>query len=179
MNSNGQNSDCPIVVTTGEPAGIGPELIVQLLQDSCAVPLVVVGDRELLLQRAEAIGLELALTDSGVAGPGAMARVEQVALRTSSLPGQLDQANVPYVIETVARAVDGCLAGDYRAMVTCPVHKGVINDAGHVFSGHTEFIAQRCGTEQPVMMLATDTLRVVLVTIHLPLAEVPGAVTAD
>ena len=154
-----------IVVTTGEPAGIGPELIVQLLQDSCAVPLVVLGDSELLLQRAAAIGLELALTDSGVAGPGATARVEQVALSASSLPGQLDQANVPYVIETVARAVDGCLAGDYRAMVTCPVHKGVINDAGHVFSGHTEFIAQRCGTEQPVMMLAKDTLRVALVTI--------------
>ncbi len=179
MNTNGQCSDSPIVVTTGEPAGIGPELIVQLLQDSCAVPLVVLGDSELLLQRAAEIGLELALTDSGVAGPGATARVEQVALRTSSLPGQLDQANVPYVIETVTRAVDGCLAGDYRAMVTGPVHKGVINDAGHVFSGHTEFIAQRCGTEQPVMMLATDTLRVVLVTIHLPLAEVPGAVTAD
>ena len=178
MNSSGQNTNSPIVVTTGEPAGIGPELIVQLLQDSCAVPLVVVGDTELLLQRAAAIGLELALTDSGVAGPGATARVEQVALSASSLPGQLDQANVPYVIETVTRAVDGCLAGDYRAMVTCPVHKGVINDAGHVFSGHTEFIAQRCGSEHPVMMLATDTLRVALVTIHLPLAEVPAAITA-
>ncbi|MEE3280818.1 MAG: 4-hydroxythreonine-4-phosphate dehydrogenase, partial [Pseudomonadota bacterium] len=78
-------------MTTGEPAGIGPELIVQLLQDSCAVPFVVLGDSELLLQRAAEIGLELALTESGVAGPGATARVEQVALRTSSLTGQLDQ----------------------------------------------------------------------------------------
>ena len=101
MNSNGQNTDSPIVVTMGEPAGIGPELIVQLLQDSCAVPLVVLGDSELLLQRAEATGLELVLTDSGVAGPGATARVEQVALSASSLPGQLDQANVPYVLSLI------------------------------------------------------------------------------
>ena len=179
MMVDAQNAQRPIVITTGEPAGIGPELIIQLLQTPRTVPLVVAGDVELLLQRAAAIGLELVPVDGGVAGPGATARIEQVTLRTTSVPGQLDPANVEYVIETLQRATDGCLAGNYVAMVTGPVQKSVIREAGHDFIGHTEFLAERSGVETPVMMLVNDSLRVALVTIHLPIVEVPMALTAD
>ena len=177
--ADAQNAQRPIVITTGEPAGIGPELIIQLLQTPRTVPLVVAGDVGLLLQRAAAIGLELVPVDGGVAGPGATARIEQVTLRTTSVPGQLDPANVEYVIETLQRATDGCLAGNYVAMVTGPVQKSVIREAGHDFIGHTEFLAERSGVETPVMMLVNDSLRVALVTIHLPIVEVPMALTAD
>ena len=95
------------------------------------------------------------------------------------MPGQLDLANVEYVIETLQRATDGCLAGNYVAMVTGPVQKSVIREAGHDFMGHTEFLAERSGVETPVMMLVNDSLRVALVTIHLPIVEVPMALTAD
>ena len=177
--ADAQNAQRPIVITTGEPAGIGPELIIQLLQTPRTVPLVVAGDVGLLLQRAAAIGLELTAIDGGVAGPGATARIEQVSLRTTSVPGRLDMANVEYVIETLQRATDGCLAGNYVAMVTGPVQKSVIREAGHDFMGHTEFLAERSGVETPVMMLVNDSLRVALVTIHLPIVEVPMALTAD
>ena len=177
--ADAQNAQRPIVITTGEPAGIGPELIIQLLQTPRTVPLVVAGDVGLLLQRAAAIGLELTAIDGGVAGPGATARIEQVTLRTTSVPGRLDPANVEYVIETLQRATDGCLAGNYAAMVTGPVQKSVIREAGHDFIGHTEFLAERSGVETPVMMLVNDSLRVALVTIHLPIVEVPMALTAD
>ena len=179
MMADAQNTQRPIVITTGEPAGIGPELIIQLLQTPRTVPLVVAGDVGLLLQRAAAIGLELTAIDGGVAGPGATARIEQVTLRTTSVPGRLDPANVEYVIETLQRATDGCLAGNYVAMVTGPVQKSVIREAGHDFMGHTEFLAERSGVETPVMMLVNDSLRVALVTIHLPIVEVPMALTAD
>ena len=177
--TDAQNAQRPIVITTGEPAGIGPELIIQLLQTPRTVPLVVAGDVGLLLQRAAAIGLELTAIDGGVAGPGATARIEQVTLRTTSVPGRLDPANVEYVIETLQRATDGCLAGNYVAMVTGPVQKSVIREAGHDFMGHTEFLAERSSVETPVMMLVNDSLRVALVTIHLPIVEVPMALTAD
>ena len=177
--ADAQTAQRPIVITTGEPAGIGPELIIQLLQTPRTVPLVVAGDVGLLLQRAAAIGLELTAIDGGVAGPGATARIEQVTLRTTSVPGRLDPANVEYVIETLQRATDGCLAGNYVAMVTGPVQKSVIREAGHDFMGHTEFLAERSGVETPVMMLVNDSLRVALVTIHLPIVEVPMALTAD
>ena len=177
--ADAQNAQRPIVITTGEPAGIGPELIIQLLQTPRTVPLVVAGDVGLMLQRAAAIGLELTAIDGGVAGPGATARIEQVTLRTTSVPGRLDPANVEYVIETLQRATDGCLAGNYVAMVTGPVQKSVIREAGHDFMGHTEFLAERSGVETPVMMLVNDSLRVALVTIHLPIVEVPMALTAD
>ena len=177
--ADAQNAQRPIVITTGEPAGIGPELIIQLLQTPRTVPLVVAGDVGLLLQRAAAIGLELTAIDGGVAGPGATARIEQVTLRTTSVPGRLDPANVEYVIETLQRATDGCLAGNYVAMVTGPVQKSVIREAGHDFMGHTEFLAERSSVETPVMMLVNDSLRVALVTIHLPIVEVPMALTAD
>jgi 4-hydroxythreonine-4-phosphate dehydrogenase len=157
-----------IAVTTGEPAGIGPEVAVAAL-DALAgsgASATLIGDRALL----EAHGAPASA-------------IEHVALLAPVRPGHLDVRNARYVLATLDRAIDGCRGGAYDAMVTAPVHKGVINDAGVPFTGHTEYLAQRTGTERVVMMLAGAVpwgqLRVALATTHLPLAQVPGALTID
>lgn len=154
-----------IAITTGEPAGIGPELCAALLAESWECRLVLIGDRSLLERSA------------GRALPDAC--ILHVPLSAPCTPGHLDPANARYVLTLLDRAVDGCLAGQFDAMVTAPVHKGVINDAGTPFTGHTEYLAQRTGAALPVMMLVGGGLRVALVTTHLPLAEVSKAVTAE
>jgi len=169
----------PLVLTTGEPAGVGPELTVQLLQRPLPAPLVIAGDPDLLLERAALLNLPLALKDDMLVGPGGEAKLLPVALGAPSIPGSLDIANAPYVIEMLTAATDGCLSGIFFGMVTAPVQKSTLIEAGNDFVGHTEFLAQRAGIDTPVMMLATDELRVALVTIHLPLSEVPRAVTRD
>jgi len=142
--------DTPIAVTAGEPAGIGPDLCVLAAQRRWPVPLVVIADPELLRDRAARLGLPLQIATLDTQAPGAPAAagalyVSPVPLRAPSQCGRLDPANAAYVLQTLTRAVDGCLSGRYAAMVTAPVHKGVINDAGIPFTGHTEFIAARCG----------------------------------
>ena len=169
----------PLVLTTGEPAGIGPELTVQLLQQPLPAPLVIAGDPDLLLERATLLNLPLALKDDILVAPGGEAELLPVALGASSVPGSLDTANAPYVIEMLTAATDGCLSGTFSGLVTAPVQKSTLIEAGNDFVGHTEFLAQRAGVDTPVMMLATDELRVALVTIHLPLSEVPRAVTRE
>ena len=169
----------PLVLTTGEPAGVGPELTVQLLQHPLPSPLVIAGDPDLLLERAALLSLPLALKGNALLAPGGEAALLPVALGAPSIPGSLDVANAAYVIEMLAAATDGCLNGTFSGMVTAPVQKSTLIDAGNDFVGHTEFLAQRAGVETPVMMLATDELRVALVTIHLALSEVPRAVTQD
>ena len=169
----------PLVLTTGEPAGVGPELTVQLLQRPLPAPLVIAGDPDLLLERAALLNLPLALKDDMLVAPGGEAKLLPVALGAPSIPGSLDIANAPYVIEMLTAATDGCLSGIFFGMVTAPVQKSTLIEAGNDFVGHTEFLAQRAGIDTPVMMLATDELRVALVTIHLPLSEVPRAVTRD
>jgi len=169
----------PLVLTTGEPAGVGPELTVQLLQRPLPAPLVIAGDPDLLLERAALLNLPLALKDDILVAPGGEAKLLPVALGAPSIPGSLDIANAPYVIEMLTAATDGCLSGIFFGMVTAPVQKSTLIEAGNDFVGHTEFLAQRAGIDTPVMMLATDELRVALVTIHLPLSEVPRAVTRD
>jgi len=169
----------PLVLTTGEPAGVGPELTVQLLQHPLPSPLVIAGDPDLLLERAALLSLPLALKGNALLAPGGEAALLPVALGAPSIPGSLDVANAAYVIEMLAAATDGCLNGTFSGMVTAPVQKSALIDAGNDFVGHTEFLAQRAGVETPVMMLATDELRVALVTIHLALSEVPRAVTQD
>lgn len=154
-----------IAVTTGEPAGIGPELCAALLSDSWECRLVLIGDRTMLERSAGRT-----LPDTCVL---------HVPLAAPSAPGRLDPANARYVLTVLDRAVDGCLDGQFDAMVTAPVHKGVINDAGIPFTGHTEYLAQRTGAALPVMMLVGAGLRVALVTTHLPLSEVSAAVTAE
>jgi 4-hydroxythreonine-4-phosphate dehydrogenase len=168
-----------LAITPGEPAGVGPDLVVRLAQEPQLAELVAVVDPALLSARAAALGLPLRLRsfDPALAPqapcPGALACLE-VPLAAPASPGRLDPANSGYVLETLRRAVAACLAGDVAALVTGPVHKGVINDAGIGFSGHTEFLAALTGGE-PVMLLACPGLRVALATTHLPLAAVPAA----
>lgn len=166
-----------IAVTPGEPAGIGPDLCVALAQTPPAARLVLIADPQLLAARARLLGLPFAATpwDAGRTAPGVY--VLPVALTRSALPGRLDAANARYVLATLERAVAGCLAGEFAALVTGPVHKGILNDAGFAFIGHTEFLAAQSGATQVVMMLACPGLRVALATTHVPLAKVPGAIT--
>jgi 4-hydroxythreonine-4-phosphate dehydrogenase len=165
----------------GEPAGIGPDLCVMVAQQSLACGLTVVGDPKVLAARAKQLGINLELREvDGTAEarphtPGSL-NVLRVDMAATPACGQLDTANAQAVLQTIATGVRACQTGRYDAFVTAPVHKGVINDAGFDFSGHTEFIAEMTGGH-PVMMLTTDKLRVALVTTHLPLKEVSAAIT--
>lgn len=172
-------TNLPIALTTGEPAGVGPELVVQLLQQPFDEQLCVLSDPDLLMERAALIGLPLAIKDDRLIAPGGEASLVPIALSAPSIAGELDVSNAAYVIEMLARATDGCLAGEFRALVTAPVQKSTLIEAGHALVGHTEFLAERAGVATPVMMLANERMRVALVTIHLPLSEVPGAVTTE
>jgi len=147
-----------IAITAGEPAGIGPELVNALGDAFPEARLVAIGDPD-CLPATESLD------------------VEPVATAAPVTPGQLDPRNAGYVLETLRRAVEGCQAGRFQAMVTGPVHKGVINEAGYPFSGHTEFLAELTGAPMPVMMLAAGSLRVALATTHLPLRAVADAIT--
>ncbi|MBA4503146.1 4-hydroxythreonine-4-phosphate dehydrogenase PdxA [Marinobacterium marinum] len=174
---------CPrIAITPGEPAGVGPELCIQLAQQEQACQLVAVADPALLQARAELLGLPLQLLPLDVAAaatpapPGSL-YYQPVSLHAPSEVGRLDPANAAYVLETLTTATQGCLAGTFDALVTAPVHKGVINDAGIPFSGHTEFLEEMTASRKVVMMLATEGLKVALATTHLPLAQVPAAIT--
>lgn len=171
-----------IAITPGEPAGIGPDLVITLAGQGHACELVVLSDPELLKQRAALLGLPLSLRtyDAEAAPrpsqPGELT-VLPVALAAPVTPGQLDARNVAHVMETLRRAGQGCLSGEFDAVVTAPVQKSVINEAGTPFSGHTEFFQELAGVPRVVMMLACPGLRVALATTHLPLREVPGAIT--
>lgn len=174
----------PLVITPGEPAGVGPDLIISLAQMSWDLPWVVCADPQLLKTRAELLNLPLSLVEYDPATPPQIHTPSQIyvlpiALHTNVIPSTLDARNGLYVVETLARACDGCLNGEFSALVTGPVHKGIINDAGVHFTGHTEFFADRSHCERVVMMLATDTLRVALATTHLPLRDVANAITGE
>ena len=172
-----------IVVTPGEPAGIGPDLCIRTAIRDFPVELVAVADPALLLERAQQLGETLKLRSFDESAPAEPHRagslkVLPVTMRQQATPGRLDTGNAGYVLEMLATACDGCLSGRFDAMVTGPVHKGIINDAGLAFTGHTEFLAERC-LAHPVMMLAAPGLRVALVTTHLPLAKVSAEITPE
>lgn len=171
-----------IALTAGEPAGIGPDLCIQLAQHDLPCELVIVASPLLLAQRAKQLGYyaQINLFDKQAPRQCQVAgnlTVEPVDLALPAQCGQLNPDNSAYVLKTIAAATKGCLEHIFDALVTAPVHKAVINDAGFAFSGHTEFIAEITGGN-PVMMLQTPGLRVALVTIHLPLAKVSQAITA-
>ena len=147
-----------IALTSGEPAGIGPELCLKLAQLALPARLVAIGDRALLRGFPD---------------------IEHVPLRRPAVPGKLDPANARYVLAVLERALRGCLEGEFAAMVTAPVQKSAINDAGIPFTGHTEYLAERAGAEHVVMMLVGGGLRVALATTHLPLMDVPAAITRE
>ncbi|MCT4714895.1 4-hydroxythreonine-4-phosphate dehydrogenase PdxA [Enterobacteriaceae bacterium H18W14] len=173
-----------VTLTPGEPAGIGPDLAVALAQRDWPVELVVCAAPELLLERAALLGLPLTLQPYQPDLPPARQAagtltILPVALHAPAVPGQLDKRNSAYVVETLARACDGCINGEFAALITGPVHKGIINDAGIPFIGHTEFFEERSQSEKVVMMLATEELRVALATTHLPLKAISDAITPD
>ena len=168
-----------IALTPGEPAGVGPDLCLQLTPPAgCA--LVLIADPVMLEQRARQLRLPYTLHEwKGRVSAGAGVFVQPIKTAHPVTPGRLDAANAAYVIETLRVAIEGCRSGEFDALVTGPVHKGNINNAGIPFTGHTELLAQVSHTPQPVMMLACPGLRVALATIHLPLAKVPRAVTRE
>lgn len=173
-----------LLITPGEPAGIGPDLVALLAAQNWSTDWVVIADPNLLAARAKQLGLNLTLKEVTAdtldqATAANEVKVLPVALRVAVTAGQLNPTNADYVLETLKLATDLCLQKKAKAMVTGPVHKGVINQAGIAFTGHTEFLQQRCGSEQVVMLLATDALRVALVTTHLPLREVADAITPE
>ncbi len=176
-----------IAVTSGDPAGIGPELCLRLVEwlgrasFEGNVRLAVLADRRMMAERAQLTGFQGELRDWA---PGSQVRdgaldIVHVPLAVPSVPGKLDTANAPYVLSLLDRAVSGCQSGEFAAMVTAPVHKGTINAAGIPFTGHTEYLAEKTNTPQVVMMLAGGDLRVALVTTHLPLKDVSAAITRD
>lgn len=173
-----------IVVTAGEPAGIGPDLVLALSTEDWTHQLVVCADKQMLAQRAETLGIQVTLLDYDASAEpkpqqaGTLV-VDHVPVTTQVVAGQLDESNGHYVLKTLERAAAGCMNDEFDAIVTGPVHKGVINRAGVAFSGHTEFFAEQSNTPLVVMMLATEGLRVALVTTHIPLAYVSKAVTSE
>ncbi|WP_047046361.1 4-hydroxythreonine-4-phosphate dehydrogenase PdxA [Vibrio mexicanus] len=173
-----------IVVTAGEPAGIGPDLVLAQSTENWPHQLVVCADKKMLQARAEQLGIEVNLLDYNAESAPTPQQagtliVDNIDLAVPAVAGQLDESNGHYVLKTLERAALGCMNGEFDAIVTGPVHKGVINRAGVAFSGHTEFFAEKSNTPLVVMMLATEGLRVALVTTHIPLAYVSKAVTEE
>lgn len=173
-----------LAITPGEPAGIGPELLIQSVQQGCAHELVAFADPELLKQRAELLGLPLKLKLFDQHQPATPLLptelcIHPVDLSTHSRAGTLDIANAGYVLACLDAAIDSCKANQCQALITGPVQKSIINDAGIAFSGHTEYLAQKTDTDTVVMMLATADMRVALATTHLPLRDVADAISKD
>lgn len=179
-----------LLITAGEPAGIGPELIIKIAQHPSDAPLTVIGDPTLFSARAQNLGLPIELNiiaqeNHSDLGFGSLElgrsklNVIPIELGKESIPGKLDSNNASYVIETLQMANDLCVKQGFSGIVTGPVQKSIINDAGIPFSGHTEFFADRCGVKKVVMMLSTKGLRVALVTTHLPLRDVADAITKE
>ncbi|WP_370278829.1 4-hydroxythreonine-4-phosphate dehydrogenase PdxA [Pontibacterium sp.] len=173
-----------LAVTAGEPAGIGPDLCIQIAQQGHPHELVVIADPNLLEQRAKQLQLPLTIRrfdakQPAKSTPAGTLTVYPVTLNTPSVTGELNSANSQYVLETLRIAAEGCLDGTFHGLVTAPVHKGIINDAGIPFSGHTEFLEELTHTSKVVMMLATEGLRVALVTTHLPLRDISDAITPE
>ncbi|MGA7750886.1 MAG: 4-hydroxythreonine-4-phosphate dehydrogenase PdxA [Gallionella sp.] len=172
----------PLAISSGEPAGIGPDLCVQLAVAPPDIPFVIVADKNLLQQRAAQLGISLEVQDFAAGqeqvGQPNILPVIHVPIVAECRPGVLNAANSAYVLAMLRRAVQGCQAGEFAGIVTAPVHKGIINDAGFPFTGHTEFFAEQTGTKRVVMMLVGGGMRVALATTHLALKDVPAAITA-
>lgn len=172
-----------LAITPGEPAGIGPDLIIQLAQESWQAQLVVFADQQLMEQRAKQLNLPLTLIpyDANVTAlqePGSL-YIQHIEKATDVVAGTLDSENGLYVVETLRQACQANMEGDFDAVVTGPVHKGIINKAGVSFSGHTEYFALQSNTIDVVMLLATEGLNVALATTHIPLEYVSRAITRE
>lgn len=173
-----------VVVTTGEPSGIGPDVLIGACHRDWPTQLVTIADSQLLQLRAQQLGTSIDIRPFDASAPiekhrpGSIEIIE-LPLRYPTQCGQLEVGNAGWVIESLKLAAAGCMNGTFSAVATAPVHKGIINDSGLAFSGHTEFFADYAAVSKVVMMLASPTLRVALATTHLPLREVPDAITKD
>ena len=173
-----------LAITAGEPAGIGPDILLSAATQPHAAQLVAIGSRHVLTERAAQLGLDVALTaysSNDVATPHVPGTLPLIDIPTfaSVAPGTPHPDNARHVLAVLDQAIALCTAGECDAMVTAPLHKGVINDAGNPFSGHTEYLGEATGTDNVVMLLANGSLRVALATTHLPLSRVPAAITAE
>ena len=173
-----------ILITPGEPAGIGPDITIQIAQQSWPVELVAIADPELLLQRAKELDLPLQLIECNLAtspqpNPPGTLKILPIALKTAAQAGIVNPANASYVLSTLEKAAGLCQEKHASAVVTGPVHKGVINQAGMSFTGHTEFFAHYCQVPHTVMLFVVGQLKVALATTHLPLAQVSQAITRE
>ncbi|BCL68584.1 4-hydroxythreonine-4-phosphate dehydrogenase [Vibrio nigripulchritudo] len=173
-----------IAVTAGEPAGIGPDLVLALSKHDWAHQIIVIADKTVLAERAEQLNIDVELISYDSENPALPQKsgtliVDHISVATPVVAGELNESNGHYVLNTLERAAESCMKDEFDAIVTGPVHKGIINRAGVAFSGHTEFFADKSNTPLVVMMLATEGLRVALVTTHIPLAYVSQAVTKD
>lgn len=158
-----------IAITPGEPAGIGPDILIKLVQYELPIPLCVIADQDLLRNRANMLGLSL---------PQNLA-IQHIPLKKSCVAGYPDPINAEYVLETLKIAVKGCQSGNFKAMVTGPVSKFLINEAGIPFIGHTEWLAEITGVKQTVMLFVADDLRVALYTTHIPLSQVSSSLNSS
>ena len=173
-----------ICITSGEPAGIGPDIILKALQQDFNARIIVLSSQPLLEQRANQLDIKLDIechTSSTSVPPHEAGKINLIPVEHSHAvtPGKLDVKHADFVLNTLDLAADGCLSGQFDAIVTPPVHKGVLCETGTHFSGHTEVFQQKCHSDQVVMMLATEGLRVALATTHLPLKEVSAAITKE
>ena len=182
--SKNNRSPQPIALTPGEPAGIGPDLAILIASQATPASIVCFADPDLMAERAHLLGLNIDIVE--IVDPAAchdarngQLQVFPIRAAARAVPGELDRRNAPYVLDCLSAAIDQCRAGRVAAMVTGPVQKSVINDAGVSFTGHTEYLAERMGAPVPVMMLVSGALRVALVTTHVPVREVPGLVTVE
>jgi 4-hydroxythreonine-4-phosphate dehydrogenase len=173
-----------LILTCGEPAGIGPDLCIEIANRAWPCDLVVAGDMQVLQARAQQLRKPITLfpysrgSDSVGHRPGTL-RVLNVPVASPVRPGELNRSNARHVLTMLDRAIDGCVSGEFAALVTAPVQKSVIIEAGVAFSGHTEYLAERTGGAHPVMMLTNGSLRVALATTHLPLKAVSAAITGE
>ena len=173
-----------LIVTAGEPAGIGPELCLSLANEQLPREIVIVSDPELLQSRAELIGVDVTITEIDVGddpGPAQAGELRVIATRFPATPecGQLNIANSAVLLDGLRLAVSACVDGRFAGLVTAPLQKSVINDAGFAFTGHTEFLAQQTNTVRPVMLLVARDLRVALASTHMPLRDVPDYLSKD
>ena len=187
MNHDSHNEPSVIprlIITAGEPAGIGPDIVIKAAQQDWPAEIVCIADRALIEVRARQLGLEVALVPANTNAPPVRSeagtlRYIHIPLRVPATPGKLDARNASYVLASLNLAATLCETGEAQAMITAPVQKSIINDAGFPFSGHTEFLAELSDTPQVVMMLAAGDLRVALATTHLPLRDVSDAITCQ
>ena len=167
-----------IAFTPGEPSGIGPDLAIMVAQQERAQNIVAYCDPNILQKRAKKLGLPIRLMESATTKQGELS-IYPISAKADTVPGVLNADNSEYVLETLTTAGKHCLSGEADGLLTGPVHKGIINEAGVEFSGHTEFFAKLSNVSKTVMLLATDTLKVALATTHLPLSQVSSSITQD